>query len=543
MRRRMTAVLLVASASALRAQVADTSAFPPVPISIPAGLRAADPLDSGFGAWRRIPLPRRDIVAAAWTLRAGDWDFLIATPRAMDAMDTSRVIDTTLANCRGPLRLPADDSVRIANARPWAVFDSLVNGRPVLVISIMPVLRNFTECGWKSLGRPAMIRRGVRFVTSYAYDAARDPVSAALVVRGRSVTPVMLARAPVVIVSGGHEATLRTDQLRLYVPYDGIAPNATGAMPSVELMIWAKAGDEPDHIPLPGDILRQVWWDHLRWRAARLAGLDAALGAGRGATPAGIVRVPEPTDAGLKAAIRLQAEGRLSASTSLALDRLADKRLTENDRRIALMVAANSLQVAQDAPASALVANELTTMDPCALSASVASSAKAGNDAHSSAAATSAMLDHTRSGARCFAYAPGQVFLRGVMIPGYGQYSSWSPLAGRMVAGVAATGAIGALIYHLKALGDYSKYQTLLNGYAPPYFGRAEHEESQAKAIVLETAGFWVFTALEAEVQERVHARRLAVMHDFWFRPIVIGAAASGASVPAAAGGLTLRFR
>jgi hypothetical protein len=544
MNRSLAAALLsIVPATAVHAQVADTAKFPPVPSSVPVVLRTADPLDSGFGTWRRIPLPRHDDVPAAWTLRAGDWDFLMGTPRAMDAMDTSRIIDTTLANCRGTLKLSADDSLRAAKTRPWASFDSLVNDRPVLVISIMPVLRNFTECGFKNLGRPAMIRRGVRFVTTFAYDAARDPVSAVLTVRSRIVTPVMLARAPVVIVSGGHEASLRTDQLRMYISYDAIAPNATGEVPHVELLIWTKANGEPDHIPLPADILRQVWWEHLRWRAARIAMRETALGARPGATPVGILRVPQPTDADLKAAIRLQAEGRLSASSSLALERLADKRLAENDRRIALMVTANTLQVAQDAPASALLANELTAMDPCVLSGSFVRGATVGNDAYTSAVSTGAMLDHTRSGARCFAYAPGRVFLRGLIIPGYGQYTSWSPLAGKMIAGVAAIGAVGALIFHLKARNDYSKYQTLLNGYAPPYFGRAELEESQAKAILLETAGFWVLAALEAELQERVHAKRLAVIHEFWFRPITMGTTTSGASTPGIASGLTFHFR
>jgi hypothetical protein len=544
MRRSLAAALLsMVPATALHAQVADTTKFPPDPSSVPVVWRTADPLDSGFGTWRRIPLPRHDKVPAAWTLRAGDWDFLMGTPRAMDAMDTSRIIDTTLANCHGPLTLSANDSLRAANARPWVAFDSIVNDRPVLVISIMPVLRNFTECGWKNLGRPAMIRRGVRFVTSYAYDAARDPVSAVLVVRSRIVTPVMLARAPVVMVSGGHEASLRTDQLRLYIPYDAIAPNATGDVPPVELMIWTKAGGEPDHIPLPGDILRQVWWEHLRWRAARLAAREAAPGARPGATPVGILRVPQPADADLKAAIRLQFEGRLSASSSLALERLADERMTANDRRIALMVTANSLQVAKDAPAAALLANELTAMDPCALSGSFAPGATVEHDAYASAAAMGAMLDHTRSGARCFAYAPGKLFLRGLMIPGYGQYSSWSPLIGKMVAGVVATGAVWALVYHIRALSDYSRYQTLLNGYAPPYFGRAELEESQAKSIAIATGAFWVLTALEAEIHERVHARRLAAIHDFWFRPIMMGPNASGAPAPAAAGGLSFHFR
>jgi hypothetical protein len=143
--------------------------------------------------------------------------------------------------------------------------------RPVLVISIMPVLHNFTECGFKNLGRPAMIRRGVRFVTNYFYDATRDPRSAVLMSRTRVVRPTMLARAPVIVMSRNLMSSNATDQLRLYIPYDAIAPDTAGGMPETELLIWSKAGGPPQHIPLPVDIMRTVWRDYLRWTGARLS--------------------------------------------------------------------------------------------------------------------------------------------------------------------------------------------------------------------------------------------------------------------------------
>src|ERR1035437_11105811 len=90
MRRCMIAVLIAVAPLALRAQVADTAAFPPVPSVVPKLLLPPDPDDSGFAAWRRIPIPRHDKLPAAWTMRAGNWDVLLGTPRAMDAMDSSR---------------------------------------------------------------------------------------------------------------------------------------------------------------------------------------------------------------------------------------------------------------------------------------------------------------------------------------------------------------------------------------------------------------------------------------------------------------------
>src|SRR5450755_3025486 len=132
MRRRILPVLIAVSSAALHAQASDTSAFPPVPSTVPHLRMPLDPADAGFGAWRRVPIPRHDKTPAAWTLRAGDWDFLMGTPRAMDAMDASQIIDTTLANCRRTLNISSADSANFSQARPWAPFDSLADDRPVV---------------------------------------------------------------------------------------------------------------------------------------------------------------------------------------------------------------------------------------------------------------------------------------------------------------------------------------------------------------------------------------------------------------------------
>ena len=141
MRRCVICLLIAVAGGALHAQAPDGAASPPVPTSVPRLQQALDPADSGFARWRRIQLPRHDNVAAAWTLRAGDWDFLIATPRAMDAMDTSQVVARTLETCLHPLNVSEQDMEHVAAAHPWAAFDSLMDDRPALVISIMRLTR------------------------------------------------------------------------------------------------------------------------------------------------------------------------------------------------------------------------------------------------------------------------------------------------------------------------------------------------------------------------------------------------------------------
>lgn len=433
-----------------------------------------------------MPQPRHDI-PAAWTLRAGDWDFLIATPRAMDAMDTSRVVDRTLESCMHPLNVSEQDMRHVAAARPWAAFDSLMNDRPVLVISIIPVLHNYTECGSGNLGRPAMIRRGVRFVTNYVYDAARDPRSAVLLSRLRVVRPVMLARAPTIVMSRNLMSSNPTDQLRLYIPFDAIAPDPSGDMPDTELQIWSKVDGPPAHIPLPGSIMRAVWWDHLRWLGARLPATDAG-------------------------------------ATTAALERLADPKLARDDRRVTLMSLAGTFQADGDAPAAALVANELTGIDPCALT---------GSD----------LLDRTRPPARCTSFPPGATLLRGLLLPGYGQYRTWSRTVGAATAVLTAAGAITAVRLLNSANSSYAKYAATQSGFAAYLRTSAKRDRASARTMATAAAALWVASAVEGEVHERLHAAHVAAEHDFWFRPAVAAPSTPQGSGAAFAAWITFQFR
>lgn len=544
MRLRLMPVLLALSVAALNAQATDTTVFPPVPSSVPRLLLPFNAADSGFSAWRRLPLPRHDKTPAAWTLRGGDWDFLIATPRAMDAMDTSRIIDTTLANCMKPLNISAADSARLADARPWAVFDSLVDERPVMVISIMPVLRNFTECGFKNLGRPAMIRRGMRFVTEFTYDPSRDPVSAVLLSQLRIVKPLMIARAQVLVMSKGGIPSQTTDQIRLYIPFDAIEPTPTGDMPHTELMIWTKAGGEPDHIPLPSDIMHTLWWDYLRWRAQRLVVRDAATSSMPEADRRKLVRVPTPSDTGLRTAQRRQRAGHDADAAKIILERLTEPKLSANDRRIALMTLANTFQMDDDQPSAAFVASELTAMDPCALSGSSLNiKTPVENDAYTSLRNTGALLDHTRPGVRCTSVRPGLTFLRGLMFPGGGQFTTWSRLVG--LSGAALTLTMAYTSYDLlqSANSWYAKYQVNHSGYAPRQFTTAVSQRNNASNVAIATAVVWIGGAIEAEVQERVHAARLAAVHEFWFKPILTAEKVSPTGAPGLGAGFRFEFR
>jgi len=62
--------------------------------------------------------------------------------------------------------------------------------------------------------------------------------------------------------------------------------------------------------------------------------------------------------------------------------------------------------------------------------------------------------------------------------------------------------------------------------------------------MVAASAALWIASAVEAEWQERVHAHRLAVVHEFWFRPLVTPAAPGlGCASAGVAAGVRFQFK
>jgi hypothetical protein len=533
--------LLFAAAGALRAQAPVAATFPPVPTNVPRAATPPDPADSGFAKWRRIPLPRHDFTPAAWTLRAGEWDFLIATPRAIDAMDSSSVVEATVESCRRPLSIPNGDGDRAMFARPWAPFDSVMDDRPALVISIMPVLQNLAACGFKNVGRPAVIARGLRFVNEFAYDPTRDPRSAVVLSRLRAVRATMLARAPLTILTHDGAPRHTVDQLRLYIPYDAFAPDAVGDIPPVELLIWTKAGGPPSHIPLPPNIMRAVWQDYLRWRGARLSSRDRT--AASGSAHRTLVPLPTPTDPALKTAIRLGEQNRDAESASMMLERLSTTpALSVNDRRIALMSLATTFQADDDAPAAAMLGSELMAIDPCALSGTSETGGPAvANDAYAAMRAAGGLFDGLRPDARCTPL-PGWVTLWRGLLPGYGQYRSWSRAVGISTAALTVSGGITAYVFLHNANSSYAKYVATQSGFASYLRTAAKKDRRDAHTLAVAAGALWLASAIEGEVHERVVGARLHAEHDFWFRPIVGGGNAASPQ-GAFSAGLSLSFR
>jgi hypothetical protein len=182
-------------------------------------------------------------------------------------------------------------------------------------------------------------------------------------------------------------------------------------------------------------------------------------------------------------------------------------------------------------------------MDPCALSGGEnVGGAAVGNAAYTGMRAAGALLDHTRSGARCWAYRPGVTLLRG-LIPGYGQYKTWSHLIGLSDGALTVLLASTSYLFLQSGNNWYARYQAEKSGIAPRYYTQAVSQRNSASVLAIGTGVLWLGSAIEAEWQERIHASRLAAVHEFWFRPLITNSPAPGGSALGLAGGLRFEFR
>ena len=146
------------------------------------------------------------------------------------------------------------------------------------------------------------------------------------------------------------------------------------------------------------------------------------------------------------------------------------------------MSLASTFQADDDAPAAALVANELTSMDPCAM----AGRAFAGNPASSdevnaSLRETGALLATTRPGVRCTAAGPGRTHLRGLLVPGWGQYSTSSRVVGLAVSSLVVFGAIASISKLAQSNSLYARYQANHSATAPQIYNLAQDRRFGAR--------------------------------------------------------------
>ncbi|MGH7655243.1 MAG: hypothetical protein ACREN6_11335, partial [Gemmatimonadaceae bacterium] len=165
------------------------------------------------------------------------------------------------------------------------------------------------------------------------------------------------------------------------------------------------------------------------------------------------------------------------------------------------------------------------------------------NDAYTSLRNTGALLDHTRPGVRCTSEKIGVTFLHGLIFPGGGQFHTWSRLVG--LSGAALTLAMAYTSYNLlqSANSWYANYQVNLSGYAPRQFTTAVSQRNNASNLAIAAAVVWIGGAVEAEWQERVHAARLAAVHEFWFKPILTAPRVSPTGARGVGAGLKFEFR
>ena len=166
-----------------------------------------------------------------------------------------------------------------------------------------------------------------------------------------------------------------------------------------------------------------------------------------------------------------------------------------------------------------------------------------GDEANPSLREAGSLPGTAPAGVRCIAAPPGRTLLRGMLVPGLGQYSTSSRVVGVAVASLVALGTIESITKLAQSNSLYARYQATHSAQAPQIYNVAQDRRFGAREFAVETGLFWIASAVEAEVQERVHAARIAAERDFWLSPIVVPSSAAGRSGAVAGAALVFRFR
>lgn len=491
------------------------SAFPMNP-GAPA---AADARDAGFAAW--VATGAAATVTAPTIVNASRYRLLVQSAVARQSQPGTDVLARVLVSCARPLGA-SDEAVRRATTeRAWSSADALVQDRPLVAITIVPVEARPVGCEDEAVDTLALA-----FAIGFGRDTtghpSADAVSTRVLVGRDTVTPILVVRAPMTkFAPGGYVGPDGRHALRVYLAFETLVTRDT-TTPSITLDIWNPTDSLPLRAELPSGLVRRLWRELLPWRLRR--GAQAAS-----TTRSLPVPLLEPSDATLREAYQSYLSGAFTDGAARALARGEARRLSATDRAIAGLQVGVTLAALGDDPAARAVMREALANEPCALlPATVPSELRAPFDAV------------RPSAARCVP-APASRVLRYGLVPGLAQRrlephrreAGLYPLLG-------TAGAAGLWAYFsAKASSDHSKYLATANEPAAA-FADAERARQIANAAAVGIWLGWGGSVVHAVLRERRLGQRVERWQAASSRPLP-GRQSSVA--PASRGiGLTVAF-
>jgi hypothetical protein len=489
MHRWIAGVLGVGLGVGLLAGSLGAQAVPPVPLQ-PEGVAPRDARDAGFAAWREAGAS--GIVVAPFIATGSRYRVLVQSAVAREREGAAESLARAVVACGSELGLNDATQRRVVAERAWQPFDALVEGRPLVALTIVPRQARPIPCR-----DPDADELTLEFAIGLGRDTLshpdRDATAVEVTVGGETVQPVLVGRALVSkLAPGGYAGPDGNHALRIYLDFDALAPQGSAA-PTVEVRVWNRADSLPEVIALPAELTDELRRELLPWRVRRLT----TAGAATAALP---VPLPEPRDATLREAYRSYLAGAYADASLAALARVSAKRIRREDRATARLQVGITLAALGDAAAARTLMRDALTDDRCAwLPPDVGASIRSAMDAVTTDAAPP----------RCTAVSTARIVTYG-FVPGLAQRRLEPDRRAAGLYPVLATASSIALWTLFSARAD-DIYEEYLDAFLTPEdsYRRAQGARNIANGAAVAVWVAWGGSVLHAVVRERRFERRL----------------------------------
>lgn len=438
-------------------------------------------------------------------LQSDRYEVLLVTQRTIGTLTDDARLSRLVGSCSRVMRVAPPDSAAAARHRGWDWTTGPSADPLTVTFVVIPSEALFVACSDRDAQDRIAAARGLRITYDSLYSAGRDIERVALWRAKERIVPSLSERTQVARLTPRGIITTGAGAVRLSVPVDELAPDASGARSDLFLEVWNERDTLPDLIPIPWPVLAEAWQELMEWRA------DRAVATGTRSTE-GLLVTPEPADSALKVARQRYLEGDLAGANRVLVPRLIPAALARSDFRNARVQLALSLASVGDTSAARVLMGRVVAESPCFTLASDAP-----------AYARRLVEGVQRAPARCTSNPLLRTAVRSALLPGFGRPSSVT----RKVLGAAAVGVIGGSLAtgFSKASSARSTYDQYLAmdfsvSSRPADSARALHEsaESQrqtAKSALTAAAVVWAATVVESVLHEALLARRLRRVQAF----------------------------
>lgn len=438
-------------------------------------------------------------------VRGENYDLLLVTHRTLPTVSDDARMALLLGSCRRAVRISSADSALAVHTSVWDWRAESVTDSLAVTFVVLPSAPLSVSCTERELQDRIAATRGLRI----SYDALYSPlldVKRVEFLRGSErIAPERSESALLATLTTRGMIFTGARVVRLTVPVDLLAPDASGERRDLALEIWNERDTIPTHFPIPWPVVAEAWQEIILWRVE-----DAlASGSRRGAET---FAPPLPSDGALRAARARYLEGDLAGASRLAVARMQPGLVSPSDYRNARVQLALTLVSAGDSSGARVMLGRVVADRPC-----FTLGATAPPDA------ARLMVGLRRAPARCTSNSPLHTMVRSALLPGFGRPAGLV----RMTIGAAALGVIGSSItsgfstarlarstYDLYLAMDWNVHFNPADS-ARALYVKAEKERDLAKWRWQNGAVVWAATIVESLLFEAWHEHRLREVRSY----------------------------